>query len=275
MNLPKSEILSQIDDIKRMLLPEMLPYKLHALGIPMPVGENNALYRLHVANYKGLELLRVLEGRIPKCLRNGSPESVVINDVSYQTEISILKDHLNTIGRQLKELQLSLNPNEGKDFNWNLFYNIIETAILTGYFAGAHDMKTPTERHANSGFIQKVLIPQAGGKKTATRTIPVQNLITAMADFVMMGDIDGKVTKSALVDSIFNTIKDFSKKGNNLDLPALIVFPERFPSSKFINKYLKGYDFSKSKGMSKVSTERLKELIQTKFTTSTIKKYIC
>lgn len=273
MTLPKKEKTSQLDDVKKMLLPEMVPNLLKSLGINSPSDENNALHRLDSVEYKGLELLKILEGRIPKCIKHGSPESVLVNKVSYPTEISTVQDNLDIIGKQLSLMKQHIETSND-NFNWKLFYGVIETAIFIGYYSGAHDMKAPIERHANSGFISSVLKPQAGGEKTASKYIPTHNLITAMADFVMNSKVDGKISRTTLVSGIFIVMKEFASIETNRTLLALQPFHSRYPSEKFISEHLKGYDFSLATGMKRLSKGRIVELIKSKFSATAIKKLI-
>lgn len=273
MNLPEREKESRFNELKKMFLPEQHDTLLKSLGIDLPKDDNNALVRLDNAEYKGLELLNILQGRLLKCIFHGCEKTISIDDVTYETELLHVEDNLKNISAQIFYMEKNIkSPTE--DFNWRIFYNILETAIWIGYYSGAHDMKIPIERHANSGFISNVLRPQSGGNTTASRFVPVQNLIKNMADFIIHDNAEVKIYKAGLARAIQAVIKEFSSRETNKNLEALTPFQHRYPSEEFVLKQLGDYDFSPAKHMKRLSEQKIIELLSKKFSPAVIKKSI-
>lgn len=273
MKLAEKEQEARLLELKKMILPEMVPNLLKSLGIKLPENENNALLRLSQANYKGMELLRIIEGRMHKCFDNGCQKSIQLEGLTYETEISNIEHNLSVIDEQLNHIKRNINK-LNSNFDWTLFDSILETALWIGYHSGAHDMKIPIERHANSGFISNVLRPQSGGEKTASKFIPIQHLIKVMAEFIIHSNIDLKIYKAGLARMIQTVIMEFSNSETNNNLEALTPFQKRYPSGEFILKQLGDYDFSSAKDMKKLSEEKIIELLRKKFSPAVIKKLI-
>ncbi|MDD2342338.1 MAG: hypothetical protein PHV54_05555 [Tolumonas sp.] len=273
MSLPKKEKELRFNELRKMFFPEQHHSLLKSLGIDLPKDENNIFVRLENAEYKGLELLNTLHGRLLKCILHGAEKTISIDDVIYETELLHVEDNLKNIYAQFFYMKKNIQS-PGENFNWHLFYNIIETAIWIGYHSGAHDMKIPIERHANSGFLSNVFRPQLGGNTTASRFIPVQNLIKKMADFILHNNVDVKISKAGLARAIFFVIKDFSSKNMNKKLEALTPFQHRYPSNNVILKQLNDYAFSSAKNGKKISDQKMIELLQKEFSPSVIKNYL-
>jgi hypothetical protein len=268
--LTEKEAQQQIPELKRTIIPELLPHKLRSLNIEYPSDEDNAFHKALSSDSSGLELTKLIAGRAQKVLEAGCDLTINDNGTESPTELLAIFQNLEALSKNLK-----LFSNAEANFeciNWNLFENIVSISIMLGYQTGSHDMRENVERHANNGYKDRILTPKKGGDKKALKYKTVKELALAMAIYIFKNPNIGKASNSAISKAIEAIIKEFSDQGDNNNIEALTKFSARCPSKRAIYDWISILDQIKtnSESLEKPRHNKLLEVIKSEFSTNSI-----
>jgi len=263
------EAKEQLSELKKMLLPEMLPDKLKYLNAESPNGINLLVEALN-SEYPGLNLIDLIQQRIPKALKAGSKLNINDNGINQATQLNGLIQNIDALTHNLKSLTKPENKDE------ILVDNIISISIMIGYNAGSHDMKVNVERHANNGFENNVINPHKGGIEKAKKFEPAKKLVQLMATKIILNPKLGKISKPALSTAIHTVLQEFSNEGNNKNIETLKSYTQRCPGQGAIKGWIVKFEQNKDlpSNLKKPSHSKLVELLKIDFPARTIKKFL-
>jgi hypothetical protein len=268
--LTEKEAQQQIPELKRTIIPELLPHKLRSLNIGYPSDEDNALNKALNSDNSGLELTKLIAGRAQKVLEAGCKLTINNNGAESPTELLAIFQNLEALSKNLK-LFSNMEANFER-INWNLFENIVSISIMLGYQTGSHDMRENVERHANNGYKDRVTSPKKGGDNKAHKYKTVKELVLAMATFILENTNVGKTSNSAISKAIEVIIKEFSDQGNNNNIEALTKFSARCPAKRTINDWINSSGQIKSplNSLKKPNHSKLLEVLKNEFPANSI-----
>jgi hypothetical protein len=266
----EKEAAEQLVELKKMLLPEMVPDKLKYLNVGQPEGHDD-LFKVLESSTPGTGLIELLGKRIEKAYKFGS--TLVDNQSHENTELGNLNDNILIICKQLMHFSKVIEINEQ---NNTILENIITTAITIGYTAGSHDMKANLERHGAKGYKSSIITPKKAGDKKSEQSKNVKELVSKMVDSIRSHPILGVVENPLLSNAISTVIYKFKEKGNNKDIAALKNFKNNFPEERTILIWIKK-DYKESEKNSNLRQPTLnkieKELVKV-FPEKSIKKIL-
>jgi hypothetical protein len=260
----------QLLELKRMLLPEMVPDKLNYLNVGKPDGHDD-LCRVLKSPTSGTDLISLLQKRIEKVqhFRCNKGENSSIEN----TELGNLNDNILIICNQL--VQLTSVP-EFNEASIDILEQVITTAITIGYTAGSHDMKVNLERHGEKGYESSIITPQLAGNKKAEQNSFTIKLVREMSENVSSNPKIGKVSNKILSEAIYDVISLFSKKGNNKNLKAFKNFKNKYPEQRSIEDWIRGFNRIEDLTSTARSPSilRLKDYLQSEFTHKNIREIL-
>ena len=244
-----NEAKQQFENLKKMVLPEMLLDRLNSDTLK----QDNKLKTALESFFSGIELLNLLGNRVKKLKVN--------KELFPDNEQSMLKEVDNELKIMAKTLTASYTSKEKQ------FSDALTSALLIGYHTGAHDMRVNLEKHAERGFQKGVLDTQAGGIKTAAKTDSLKSLILEMANYLdSVGDY-GKLSKKILAQAIHPVIYDFYIK--NKELECFHIFKRCEDTEAYIKNHLHKPKLISEKG--KAYPIKLSQLLKKKYNTAEIR----
>jgi len=266
----KNEASEQLIELKKMLLPEMVPDKLKYLNVGQPEGHDD-LFKVIESSTPGTGLIELLGKRIEKAYKSGS--TLVDNQLNENTELGNLNDNILIICKQLMHFSKAIEINEQ---NNTILENIITTAITIGYTAGSHDMRVNLERHGAKGYKSSITTPKKAGESKSKKSKNVRTLVNKMADSIRNHPTLSVVENPRLSNAISTVIYRFKEKGNNKDIAALKNFTNNFPENTTVLEWLKKDNkvAEKNSKLRKPSINRVEEELEKKFTKKSIKKIL-
>ncbi|MCH1931498.1 hypothetical protein L9G16_15035 [Shewanella sp. A25] len=237
--MPRSVKDARINDLKNMILPEMVPDQLKLLGVTLEDLYPDNFADAQASAVSGLEVLKLIERRTNLLQRK--------TDGLYATKTQMIPTQLDWIIENTTQLmkacsslpQLAPPAQPENEPFYRLLDQAIERAIYIGYYAGSNDTLALTDRYTNSGFEASVTRTQAGGKGKAQKTISLKQLVIDMANFIYCDPDCIAAPKKIIAEAIHLIIRNFSKKGNNKEIPSLLKFSDRHPEQHTIDSWLK------------------------------------
>jgi len=245
-----NEAKQQFENLKKMVLPEMLLDRLNSDTLKQDNHLKVALESLH----SGIELLKLLKHRVEKLRTN--------KKLFPEGEHTMLKEVDNELRNISNTLSSSYNSSEHQ------LSDALTSALLIGYHSGAHDMRVNLEKHAERGFQKGVLDTQAGGIKTAAKTDSLKSLILEMADYLNSAGDYGKLSKKIIAQAIHPIIYAFYIK--NKELECFHIFKRCEDTEVYIKNKLPKPKLISEKG--KAYPIKLSQLLKKKYNTAEIRK---
>lgn len=245
-----NEAKQQFENLKKMVLPEMLLDRLNSDTLK----QDNKLKTALESFFSGIELLNLLGHRVKKLKVN--------KELFPDNEQSMLKEVDNELKIMAKTLTASYTSKEKQ------FSDALTSALLIGYHTGAHDMRVNLEKHAERGFQKGVLDTQAGGIKTAAKTDSLKSLILEMADYLNSAGDYGKLSKKIIAQAIHPIIYAFYIK--NKELECFHIFKRCEDTEAYIKNHLPKPKLISEKG--KAYPIKLSQLLKKKYNTAEIRK---
>lgn len=274
MKLPKKDKQARTSDIRKMLLPEMVPEQLKLLGISeADIGNDNLTKaRTHVA--PGIESIKLL-------FRRASAKKESQNDLyagrstsKNPTQLDLVLENINIFEQQRAALLKQLPPNESaNELTYEIFDRLIETVLQIGYSTGSNDSLALTDRYTNSGYMNLATKPQSGGDAKAKAIDPMKALVRNMAIHIYQHKDLQCASKDMLAEAIHTRLVEFSDSGDNRNIPILKKFTNSSPKHGSIKCWLK--PITKPKILSKPpkpSLNRLIDELKTVYKSQVIKK---
>lgn len=271
--LPKKELKMRTEDIKYVLIPELIPDQLRLLGITDFDGEGDEFNKARLDSAQGIEWIKLLINRVEKVLQEGG----LYKDretFTQASQLSYVKEALSRFMQQATFLN-DYFPIENPA-NANL-YSILDRltflALSAGYFAGNNDALAITDRYVNFGYQEKVTKPQSGGHAKSKKTEPIKKLVTKIAEYSFSHESLHKIPKSLLAEAIYELINDFVNKNHNT--AALKTFKNNSPEVSTIDKWLKPIKKQKIKSnLETPSQNKTLELLKKEFPNKVIKNFL-
>ncbi len=245
-----NEAKQQFENLKKMVLPEMLLDRLNSDTLK----QDNKLKTALESFFSGIELLNLLGHRVKKLKVN--------KELFPDNEQSMLKEVDNELKIMAKTLTASYTSKEKQ------FSDALTSALLIGYHTGAHDMRVNLERHANKGFQKNVLDPQKGGKTKTEKITPLRDIIKEMASFLYENNSIGKFSKDNATAAIFQLLYQFNL--TNKALECFSTFSNNEIKEQFVKRQIK--HIQKSSSLRQPSVNKLVEVLKSEYKPTKIKK---
>lgn len=231
--ISKKEAKEQLSELKRMLLPEMVPDKLNNLNVEEPEGYDD-LFRVHDSLTPGTGLIRLLIERIIKVKSFGG--DVIDSETGKLSELGHLNENITIVCQQLEAFTSNTEMNVQSRL---LLEEIITSSILIGYTSGSHDMRVNTERHGSKGYKSSVVTPKKGGDQKSKQSDKAKELVNMMAENIRNNSQLAGVDNKTLSTAISTVFYKFKERGRNKHLAALKNFKNNFPEERTVQLWLK------------------------------------
>ncbi|MBB1475853.1 hypothetical protein [Shewanella sp. SG41-3] len=277
MNIPKNVKLTRLNDIKKILLPEMVIEQLKLVDETFSEEIPNQLDRVKNSDFPGIEIVKLIGSRAHKVRASGDELYAERASEHQPSQLGLVVDNTVIFMKQSKALLHRVNATS-KEHDPQLLLlidRVIETAFYLGYYAGSNDSLALTDRYTNTGYITKVTQPQKGGQSKAKATDPLKKLVRDMASSIYENQRLSNTTKLILVEAINYLLADFSQKGDNNQIPSLIKFASRAPEPDTIKAWIK--DIKKPNNLAKSPKSTLAEVktaLKSAYTTKKIEKLL-
>lgn len=235
--MPRTVKNARINDLKQMILPEMVPDQLKMLGVTLADFYDDNLADVQASDAGGIELIELLKRRAQQLINSG--ESLYTNrERTSPTQIEWVIKNIHLI-QCIPLSQLAPDTQPERIHFHNIINQLIETAVYIGYYAGSNDTLALTDRYTNSGYQATVTQTQKGGRAKAQPTNALKDLVIEMANYLYRDPRFISTPKVMVVDAIYEVLQNYSSKGDNKKHPALVKFPNRVPEHNTLNKWLK------------------------------------
>ncbi|EKT4487404.1 hypothetical protein [Shewanella algae] len=274
MKIPESERLKRSQDVSNMLLPELVPDQLDALGMIFPHDLSHDFDSGQKSLAPGLALLQLLESR-SKALANKGGLYHGRGNQEPPHQLELVRDNharLMSMMSQLLREYPEIEPAHNKLYCF--LDSILNISVMMGYYAGSNDALALTDRYTDLGYKKSVVQPQQGGTKKAEKYSCIKELVYMMASEIQQRQLPGKITKEALNTAIYEVIQEFSQQGENKNIPALKSFSCRYPEKKTIKNWLSAKRLSSSSTGSKLTSAQLVKELKSIFPARRIKEII-
>ncbi|WP_088212308.1 hypothetical protein [Shewanella sp. Shew256] len=237
--MPKNVKKARICDLKNMILPEMAPDQLRILGVKLEDFYPDNLADTQASNAGGIELIKLLERRTNELQRLGS-ELYVHKNHHSSSQIELVQQNIHVFMTQCMTLLKLASPSipESEPY-YKIIDRLVETAVYIGYYAGSNDTLALTDRYTDLGFEAYVTRTQAGGQGKASKTICLKELVIEMANCIYLDPDCVAASKENVAEAIYWIIRDFSAKGANKGISALLKFSDRHPEQHTIYNWIK------------------------------------
>ncbi|MDN5369542.1 MAG: hypothetical protein PWP74_850 [Shewanella sp.] len=178
--MPRTVKNARINDLKQMILPEMVPDQLKMLGVTLADFYDDNLADVQASNAGGIELIKLLERRAKQLINSG--EGLYTNRKrTSPTQIEWVIKNIHLLQSiPLSQVAPTAQP-ERQHFH-NVINQLIETAVYIGYYAGSNDTLALTDRFTDSGYRATVTQTQKGGQAKARPTNALKDLVVEMAN---------------------------------------------------------------------------------------------
>jgi hypothetical protein len=242
MNIPLKVKKNRVDDIKRILLPEMVSAQLKLVDETFSEEVPNQLELIKDSNSPGMGIITLVGARANELRASGNELYADRASDHQPTQVGLVIENTDIFIRQAEDLhyQLTAVIKEAGLEALALADRIIETAFHIGYYAGSNDSLAITDRYTNSGYTAKVTQPQKGGQSKAKAIEPVKKLVHDMASHIYQNQSLSSTPKAMLVEAIDSLLREFSQKGGNNNIPSLIKFASRSPEPQTLMAWVKG-----------------------------------
>jgi hypothetical protein len=274
MNLPKKDKQARVNDIKKMLLPEMVPEQLLLLGLSVTDVCEGSLEHARLSEAPGMATIMLSNSRARVIKSTKAALYAERSSSEKPSSIDLLIENTDRFIHQTASLESLFTAGESSnELIYRYFDRMIETAFHIGYSAGSNDALALTDRYTNSGYQSKVTQPQQGGKSKANAIDPVKNLVCDMANHIYQNQRLSNTPKPMLTEVIYNILRDFSQYADNKNIPSLLKFADRTPEQSTIKAWIK--NIKKPNNLLKLPKPSLtvvKEALKSSYTMTTIKK---
>ena len=238
--IPLKDRKSRIDDISKMILPEMAPDQLRLLGISVKdIAEGN-LHDAYQNAAAGIETVKLIHQRATAIKINQNDLYADRSSVEQPSQLNLVLDNCD-IFIQLKQiLRSKLPPNDpSNEPIYQLIDKLTLTSIQIGYSAGSNDTCALLDRYTNSGHKATVYTPKNAGDAKAKISLQVGVLVADMAEYVYQHKDLKSAPKTLLAEAIQTRLLSFAMQGNNKNIPALQQYANRCPAFSSINNWIK------------------------------------
>lgn len=266
MQLLKRDRQARIDDISKMILPEMVPEQLKLLGLSVADITLGDLNQIQACVAPGIESIKLMHARARQIKEDNCHLYGDRSTTDGPSQLQLVIENCDIFMQQANALS-SLIPPEEPSYEpiYKLIDRLVETTLHLAYFADSNDSLALTDRYTNTGYDTKVIKPQKGGKTKAQKTEKVKALVNEMARHIYQHDDLSNTPKKLLAEAIQRRLAEFSAEGNNNTLPALMQFVNRTPEYLSIMKWLKPIKPVKSVNSLKPSLARLSNELNAAF----------
>ncbi len=199
MKIPKKDKSQRIQDIKKVLLPELMPDQMHLLGVEQSIKDSYQKTLTQAA--PGMELVKRLNFNANKIQEEGIELYKERKSDSHPTQLQLVINNCDIFMQQAAQLMEQLEP-EPNEHLLKLVDRLIETALHVGYFAGSNDSFAITDRYVNAGYETKVTKPQNAGLKKSESTNPLKELVKIMTNYIYSNPEIGGNSKPSIAEAI-------------------------------------------------------------------------
>lgn len=238
MNIPATVKYSRSSDLTRVLLPEMVTEQLELVGEALSEEIPNQLNFIKDCKNPGMEFLLLIGARAHRLRQSGCELFADRASKRNPSQLGLVIDNTDIFVKQASAL-LSLLEGPIAEEVLSQVDRIIETSFYLGYYAGSNDSLAITERYTNLGYAAAVDKPQQGGLAKANAVEPLKILVCDMANHIYGTPNLSNTPKSMLAKAIDAILIDFSKHGDNKNIPSLIKFSARSPEATTLHSWLK------------------------------------
>ncbi|MCL1140887.1 hypothetical protein [Shewanella pneumatophori] len=274
--IPLKDRKSRIDDMSKMILPEMAPDQLKLLGISVQdIAEGNS-HDAYQNDASGIELIRLVRRRAKAIKTKQNDLYADRSSINQPSQLDLVLDNCDVFKLLIQKLWKILPPDE--PYNWpvyqllyQLFFNIFHIA----YPAGSNDTCALLDRYTDSGYKSIVSTPKKAGDTNANKTKSIKHLVISMANHIYQHEHLIAAPKILLAEAIHTRITNFSKEGDNMNIDVLTKFVERKPAESSIGSWLKPIKKPKnSDKLPKPSLHRLVNELEIAFKNQKINKHL-
>lgn len=274
--IPLNDRKSRIDDMSKMILPEMAPDQLKLLGISIQdIAEESSL-DVYQHDTSGIELIRLVYRRANAIKIKKNDLYGDRSSIEQPSQLDLVLANCDVFKNLTQKLWKILPPDEPCNepvyqLLHQLFFNIFHIA----YPAGSNDTCALLDRYANAGYNSKVNTPKKAGDTNANKTKNIKQLVTSMAHHIYQHEHLKAAPKSLLAEAIYIRITNFSKEGDNKNIEILKKFADRKPTESSIDSWLK--PIKKPKNLDKLpkpSLHRLMDELELIFNNQKINTYL-
>ncbi|OEG73876.1 hypothetical protein BEL05_15620 [Shewanella colwelliana] len=273
MSLPEKDKQARINDISKMLLPEMVPDQLRLLGLSEADIGLGDLAQTRAQSAAGIELVKLLNKRAQTIKERQSALYASRSTSKHPSQLELVLDNIEIFMQQASTLTALLSSQPTNEPIFALVDRLIETSIQIGYSAGSNDSLALTDRYTNSGYKTSVTKPQSGGRAKAKAIDPMKALVCDMACHVYNHQELLSASKDMLAEAIHTRLSGFSNIGTNENIPMLKKFAHGCPEHESIKRWIKVIKKNKSLPKPpKPSLDRLVEELKATYKNKAIKK---
>lgn len=237
--LPRTTKNDRINDLKQMILPEMVPEQLRMLDVTLTDFYTDSLANAQASDAGGIELIRLIERRTNLILNRGNELYANKSHLS-PSQVELVSQNINVFMTQCQTLSELIPPSAPKNESfYKVIDRLIETALYIGYYAGSNDTLALTDRYTDSGYRATVTQTQKGGQAKAQPTNALKDLVIEMANHLYRDPNLISTPKVTVTKAIYEVLQNYSSKGDNNKHPSLVKFTNRVPECHTLNKWLK------------------------------------
>ncbi|MBO1270844.1 hypothetical protein J3L11_04165 [Shewanella sp. 4t3-1-2LB] len=264
--IPKKAQENRLEDIHKVLLPELVPDQLKLLGVKEPIHEGTTLHQAQSEQIKGLALVQLLLERMQSIVKSGALYKDRESS-AHRCQLKVACDNIDLFWRQLRLLNHRY-PEDNEDYQelYGHLDKAFELLIYAGYYAGSNDALAITDRYANAGYKTTVENTLSAGLKKSAKFTPIKNLVIEMAEYLLIRSDSLVVKKSHAMKAIEFILESFSKQPEHKELPALLPYPRRYPSTKTIEKWVATVPANTKRDKRPKNANEVLKLLQDRFT---------
>jgi hypothetical protein len=258
--IPLKDRKSRIDDMSKMILPEMAPDQLQQLRISVKDIVEGNLHDAYQNDAAGIEVIKLIHRRATSLKTKQNDLYADRSSINQPSQLNLALDNCD-IFMQLAQLLFSrLPPNDPRNEPiYQLIDKLTLTGIQIGYSTGSNDACALLDRYTDSGYKSKVSTPKKAGDANASKTKNLKHLVILMANYIYQHEDLKAAPKPLLAEAIYTRITNFSKQGNNKNIEALKKFNDRKPAESSITSWLK--PVKKPKNLDKLAKPSLLRLM--------------
>lgn len=275
MSLPEKDKQARINDINKMLLPEMVPDQLRLLGLSEASFGSESLTQTRAQSAAGIEWVKLLNKRAKTIKEREDALYANRSTHNQPSQLDLVLDNIDIFMQQANALTELLTSQPSHEPIFVLVDRLIETSIQIGYSAGSNDSLALTDRYTNSGYQSSVTKPQCGGKTKAKAIEPMKTLVCDMASHIYVHPNFLSASKDMIAEAIHTRLIEFSKRGTNRSIPTLRKFANGSPEYESIKRWINTVKKPKSSSKpSKPSLNRLVDELEMVYTPKIIKEFL-
>ncbi|MCL1143708.1 hypothetical protein [Shewanella gaetbuli] len=258
--IPLKDRKSRIDDISKMILPEMAPEQLRLLGVSVKdIAEGN-LHDAFANNAAGIEVIKLIHHRSNAIKHNQNDLYAIRSRPEALSQLNLVINNCDIFMKLGQKLLSELPPNTPMSESiYELIDKLVTTSVQIGYSAGSNDTCALLDRYTNSGHKATISTPKNAGDAKAKISLQVGVLVADMAKYVYQHKDLKSAPKTLLAEAIQTRLLSFTMQGNNKNIPALQQYANRCPAYSSINNWIK--PVAKPKNSNKLPKPSLDKVI--------------